>query len=438
MRAVSADPSTVLAVEEIPVTVADQVAILHSTDPALALHFGKTAAHTDVYDYSLSSLEKIHQQAEARKVERLTVHDTVFPDTPASYDIVILTVPKGRDYGRALLYAARKTLKPGGRCYVVGPTDSGAKSLIEDMGTLFGSSATLTYRKRNRIGVSIQPETPASFPEGWGVDPTQMVLKRIGKRDLWTIPGVFSWDQLDDGTAFLLDHVEPVAGERVLDVGCGNGIIGLTMIERGAGYATLVDDSLLAVGCARRNAAGLANVEVLASDIYSAVAGQQFDLIISNPPFHQKFDVNTNVAHRIMREALQCLAPGGRLIIVANAFLKYTETLTEHLERVRELARNGRYVVLEGRRPTKGDVKPSGVRGSKRRAEQDEAELFRKEGVLPPIREAALDEAKAEDEELEALFDELDALESGAFEDDEFDELDNYEDFFDDEEDDDV
>jgi hypothetical protein len=57
---------------------------------------------------------------------------------------------------------------------------------------------------------------------------------------------------------------------------------------------------------------------------------------------------------------------------------------------------------------------------------------------LPPIREAALDEAKAEDEELEALFDELDALESGAFEDDEFDELDNYEDFFDDEEDDDV
>jgi len=434
MRAVSADPTTVLAVEEIPVAPTDHVAILHSTDPALALHFGKTAAQTDVYDFSLTTLEKIHQQATARKVERLQIHDSVFPENHPQFDIAVMVVSKGRNYGRGLMYAARKSLKPGGRFYIVGPTDGGAKTAIEDAGVVFGSSATLTYRKRNRIGVSIQPETPASYPAEWGDDPTEMVLKKVGTRQLWTIPGIFSWDQLDDGTAFLLDNVQPVAGENVLDIGCGNGIIGLTMIERGAGRATLVDDSLLAIGCSRMNAEGLPNVEVLPGDVYSAVAGRQFDLIISNPPFHQKFDVNTNVAHRIMREARQYLAPGGRLNIVANAFLKYTETMTEHLERVRELARNGRFIVLEGRRPTKGDVKPAGVRGSKKRAEQDEAERFRKEGILPPVRDADLEDAKIEDDELEALFDELDQIETGEFDDDFEDEFDE-EDYFDEEDD---
>jgi 16S rRNA G966 N2-methylase RsmD len=292
---------------------------------------------------------------------------------------------------------------------------------------IFGSSATLAYRKRNRVGVSVQPETPGEYPAAWGDDPTTPVLRKIGVHDLWTIPGIFSWNQLDDGTAYLLDHVQPVAGENVLDVGCGNGVIGLTMRERGAGQITMTDDNLLAVGCARMNADGLPDCEVLAGDVYSAVVGRQFDMIVSNPPFHQKFDVNTNVAHRIMREAISYLVPGGRLVIVANAFLKYAETMTEHLERVREIARSGRFVILEGRRPIKGDVKPAGVRGSKRRAEQDEAEAFRKQqgavsadpAALPPVREASLDEVQAEDDELEALFAELEA---GDFEDEDFDE----------------
>jgi 16S rRNA G1207 methylase RsmC len=41
------------------------------------------------------------------------------------------------------------------------------------------------------------------------------------------LPGVFSIDHLDEGTEMLLNTIEIVPGTRVLDVGCGYGIIGL-------------------------------------------------------------------------------------------------------------------------------------------------------------------------------------------------------------------
>ncbi len=111
----------------------------------------------------------------------------------------------------------------------------------------------------------------------------------------------------------------------MLDMGCGYGIVGLIAATRGASQVTLSDDNLLAVRCARASAAAnaITNVEIVAGDLLDAVKDQRFDLIVSNPPFHQQFDVNTNVAHRLIREAKSALKPGGRLVIVANAFLKY-------------------------------------------------------------------------------------------------------------------
>ena len=94
----------------------------------------------------------------------------------------------------------------------------------------------------------------------------------------------------------------------------------------------------------------LSDVTVQAGDVFGGLDGQQFDLIVSNPPFHKEFDVNTNVAHRIMREAKSRLSTGGRLVIVANAFLNYEDVMTAHLSRARVVARNNRFVVIEGRR----------------------------------------------------------------------------------------
>ncbi len=351
-KVASTDPATVLMVDEIAISPTDRVLMLQASDPALVVAIGRQAAETAVYDASLSALERTRHQIAVRHVQNVSVSDDVFPTDEARFDVAVLPVPKGREYGRGLLFAARRALKPGGKVYIAGPTEGGAKSLISDAGVVFGSSNTLTYRRRQRIGVAVQPDSPAIYPPEWGDDPTRMQTREIGGLTICTMPGIFSWEHLDDGTAMLIDQMAIVEGERVLDVGCGYGVIGLSAAKRGASHVTLTDDNLLAVRCARASAEanGLTNIDVMASDVYDGLNGQQFDLIISNPPFHQKFDVNTNVAHRLLREAGTALKPGGRLVIVANAFLKYDVVMAENLIRVRTLAEDNRFVVLEGRR----------------------------------------------------------------------------------------
>ena len=166
------------------------------------------------------------------------------------------------------------------------------------------------------------------------------------------MPGVFSWQALDDGTAFLLAQTEVQALAReadVLDMGCGTGVIGCAL-GKNAQSTHLVDVDLLAVQCARTSVMlnQVAHASVYPSDVYSDVTGGPFDLIISNPPFHQGFDVSRDVTARIIAGAPDHLKPGGHLVLVANAFLPYETEMQQHLKSVRVLAQDSRYKVLVG------------------------------------------------------------------------------------------
>jgi 16S rRNA (guanine1207-N2)-methyltransferase len=355
----STDPGTVLLVEQAKLSPTDTALVLSAGDSALTLRVAGQVASVHVYDISHAAIRRTRQQVEARAQNASThviLNEDVFPGPGGQFDVALMTVPKGRDFARAQLWSAVRSLRPGGRLYIAGPTNGGAKSIIADANTLFGHGVTLSTRRRHRVGVSIRPETVPDYPTDWGGDPTRIQRQRLdtpcGPLTVSTMPGIFSWEHLDDGTAFLLEHlgdVEP--GQDMLDVGCGNGVIGLALAGQ-ARSVTMVDDNLLAVRCAQDGARAnsLTNAHAEPGDVYDDLANRQFDLIVSNPPFHKEFDVNTNVAHRIMRDAKRVLRPGGRLVIVANAFLKYEDVMAKHLIKSRVIARNNRYMVIEGRR----------------------------------------------------------------------------------------
>lgn len=279
---------------------------------------------------------------------------TVFADQPA-FDAVAIPVPQARDLARRWLVLAARVAAEG-HVLVAGANQAGGRTAIRDALSLFRGLRDETYGQRHRAArfeVGMRPPISPAWTMDNGIWPGTFATLRLQvgdapPRPLKTLPGVFSASRLDDGTRMLLDNLVVQPGERVLDAGCGCGVIGMSAVDQGAGAVDMVDTGLLAVTVARVNAQCEPRVRVLAGDVYSATGDTRYDLIVSNPPFHQGKALDGSVAARLIDEAPAHLRPGGRLVLVANAFLPYTARLESVFQHVETVANTGRYQVVRG------------------------------------------------------------------------------------------
>lgn len=167
---------------------------------------------------------------------------------------------------------------------------------------------------------------------------------------IYSLPGVFSAKQLDGGTALLLSTLnEPITG-KVLDLGCGAGVIG-AMIKKYSPTAsvTLSDIHAMAIASARRTfEENQLDGEVIASDVFSHIQGK-FNLIISNPPFHDGIDTAYRATTELIQKAKCHLTVGGELRLVANAFLPYPHLLQQYFGGFEVIAQNNKFKVYSAK-----------------------------------------------------------------------------------------
>ena len=138
---------------------------------------------------------------------------------------------------------------------------------------------------------------------------------------LKTTWGLFSPRAIDEGSALLLKYLEINSSDNCLDLGCGYGILGLTMARCAPeGKTLMVDKDFVAVDYARRNAQlnRLDNTETLLSNGFDQVPRQRFDLIVSNIPAK----VGKEMLYIYLFDALDYLAPGGAFYIVTITGLR--------------------------------------------------------------------------------------------------------------------
>ncbi|GGC80881.1 methyltransferase [Vreelandella lutescens] len=162
-------------------------------------------------------------------------------------------------------------------------------------------------------------------------------------------PGVFGHGKVDEGTQLLLQALEtalPKKPLKVLDMGCGDGIISAWLAKRGHAVTAVDVSAFAAEACRRTLLANELEGTVLESDVYSALEGEQFDVIVSNPPFHQERDVSYGPSTRLINQASEHLNPKGQLILVANVFLPYPEKLQRAFGEFNSLADNRRFRVF--------------------------------------------------------------------------------------------
>jgi len=138
---------------------------------------------------------------------------------------------------------------------------------------------------------------------------------------LKTTWGLFSPRTIDEGSALLLRFLEIGHSDNCLDLGCGYGILGLTMAKCAPqGKTVMVDKDFVAVDYARKNAElnGLNNTETFLSNGFEQIPKQQFDLIVSNIPAK----VGKEMLYIYLFDALEYLAPGGSFYIVTITGLR--------------------------------------------------------------------------------------------------------------------
>lgn len=300
-----------------------------------------------------------HAEALLTGLPHVCVSAAVLPKATGDWDTVLLTLPKGRRYARTLLLAAWLALRPGGQLWLIGDSQTGVNAAITDAQRLFGNGVVVGYKQHQRVARSVRGDTlpdplPPEFAEA-GIAPGTSYFMEVTRPQsvltLETHPGIFSWDALDEGTGLLLEHLRVQPGERVWDVGCGAGVIGLSAALAGASRVRMSDVNLLAVEYARRNSQhnGLADrVEVLAADGLAPPDGQ-WNLIVANPAFHTGHKVDTSMVDALIAAAPARLAPGGRLLLVANRFLAYEKALSRFFSTVARVADTPQYHVLDAR-----------------------------------------------------------------------------------------
>lgn len=285
-------------------------------------------------DCNVAAVACARRTVEANRIKNAVVRlaDGVEGLDATSFDLVLCHLPRGREVQRQLIRGAARALRPGGRFIFVASTRVGVKGCVRYARDLFGRCGVVRRKKGYHVAMTVRPEGMPSPP------PRDMYARRsitLAGRDaiLVSKPGVFAWDRLDGGTERLVHAMEIDRGDRVLDLGCGTGLAGLVAARRAShGEVILVDSDLRAVRSARRTleANGVQNAEVALSDGVSRVADDQaFDVVITNPPFHQGREVNYQVAEQFVRGSCRVLRPGGRLFLVANRFIGYDDLMRQ-------------------------------------------------------------------------------------------------------------
>jgi 16S rRNA (guanine1207-N2)-methyltransferase len=272
-------------------------------------------------------------------------HASAWPSGGA-YGTVALRLPRAKEELRMLTHAAAGLMGPGGRFLLYGAKDEGAGSAGASIEEVFREVRTEATGGRCRLWSAESPRetTVGSTLDDWRVefDP--------GREELGTswvsFPGVFAHGRLDGGTSLLLD-VMPADGDggRVLDFGCGHGVLGAVVAVRTPGArVSFLDVDAVALEAVRRN---VPSARTLLGDGWNGVPEGAWNAVVSNPPWHAGKPETLRVVEDLVMGASRKLVPGGWLALVTQRRLPVGPLLADHFAEVKAMGDEGAWRVWQ-------------------------------------------------------------------------------------------
>ncbi|MGH1462991.1 MAG: methyltransferase [Neptuniibacter sp.] len=265
------------------------------------------------------------------------------------FDLVLIKVPKSLAMLEDQLIRVQPHLHAQSRVIAGGMVKSIHTSTLKLFEKYVGPTRTSLARKKARL---IFPEvcsenrvTSSPFPSSYILEETQYKIINHA--------GVFSRESLDIGTRFFLQHLPDSNNyAKIIDLGCGNGIVGLIAAKKNPdAELNFVDESFMAVASAEENfrtAFGeKRKAKFTATDCLNGVEPGSADLILNNPPFHQQNVVGDFIALQMFRESKKALKTGGELWVIGNRHLGYHNHLKKMFGNCETVASNKKFVILK-------------------------------------------------------------------------------------------
>lgn len=260
------------------------------------------------------------------------------------HEAALVLAGRHRGQNELRIAEALERVAPGGLILVAGGRDDGIASLRKRIGALTAVEGALPKYH----GMAFWLRRPAGGEAAAALRAANAPVSVEGR--FHTAPGMFSHEKVDAGSRLLVESLPADLGGRVADFCAGWGYLAAEILARCPAVEALdlYEADFEALEAARRNVPGASGF--FWRDLAGETVDERYDWIVMNPPFHQGRAAEPDLGIALIGAAARALKPGGRLVLVANRQLPYEAALSAAFAATSELARDGRFKVLLGRK----------------------------------------------------------------------------------------
>jgi len=269
-----------------------------------------------------------------------------------SYDLVIIKIPKTLSLLEDQLCRLKPHIDTNTIVIAAAMSKHIHTSTLKIFEKLIGTTTTSRATKKARL-IFAKNDNPQTHQPPYPKTITDDTLNLT----LINHANVFAKDKLDIGTRVLIEQLKrcPTAN-HIVDLGCGNGALGI-MAGRLQPEAKIsfIDESYAAIASAKENYKQdnkdkADNASFYNSDCFSQFTGENVDLILCNPPFHQNHSIGDHIAWEMFKQSHEQLQAGGEFWVIGNRHLAYHVKLKKLFGNCKTIASNKKFVVLVARR----------------------------------------------------------------------------------------